>query len=679
MRLDAHRSVPFGSAVDQLLAEFDWLDRRLAVHIAALRRRGRFNEDPLRGLYIGDSEAAALLTADGGSDPDAQVLSLQRTMLDSCAEQSADLPLMRIARACGLDALERTALLIAATPALDRRYATLFAFAQNDIGRRLPTPDLVLALLTQDVKERLTGLARFGAGAPLLRHGLVTVLETERGRPLADRGLGMDDRVVAALLGDTAVDPRIAELIASLPDGLAPDEALTAEVEAALAGGAGCVLFEAPADAGQHAAARDVCAARSLGLLVVDGDMASTLPATELAMLLAREARLSGAGLLLTVRHGATAIRAELLAAALAAPPLPMFVSVRPGSVDAAAIAARTSLALVRVPRSPVQRRASWWSAAGDEAARLAQATRLGPVAIARTLARQPADPAAAASLHAGGRLPAIARRVEPVWRWEDLLLPPRQRSQLDELAAILRHWPRVIGDWGFAATTPFPQNCIALFSGPSGTGKTMAASLIAATASVPLYRVDLASVFDKYVGETEKQLDRLFDAADEGGAALLFDEADALFGKRIETRDAHARYANISTAYLLQRIEAHDGLVVLTSNLAGNMDEAFARRLASIVAFPMPGVAERRQLWRRAFPLAAPLGSDLDLDAIADKFELSGGNIRNAAIAAAYLAAADDTAIGRRHVVGAVARELEKQGRAPIAADFGGLAGDPR
>ncbi|WP_157217420.1 ATP-binding protein [Flavisphingomonas formosensis] len=678
MRLDAPRSEPFDSALEQIAAEFDWLDRRLAAHVAALRRSGRFNEDPLRGLYVGEEEAQALLVSEDDADCDAQTLMLQRKVLDARAERSPALPLCRIARACGLDPLERAALLVAAAPALDRRYATLFAFAQNDVGRRIATPELMLALLAEDRAERLAGLTRFAPGAPLVRHGLLVSPDAERGRPLADRGFGVDDRVAAALLGDGAIDSRIADGAMNLPEDLPVDPALLAAVEAALDGGAHCLLFEAAADCGQHAAARAACAARGLGLLLAEGDGEMTAGAGERAMLIAREARLGGMGLFVGIGPGASSLRLDRLAAALSDPPLPLFVTARPGSVDTATIAARADLAIIRLAKAPVQQRVLWWAPAGSAAERLAQSTRLGPVAIARTLARRPADLIGAASLHAGSRLPAIARRVDPMWRWEDLLLPDRQRRQLEELAATQRHWPRVIGEWGFAASTPCPQNVVALFSGPSGTGKTMAASLIAAGAGMPLYRVDLAAIFDKYIGETEKQLDRLFDAADEAGAALLFDEADALFGKRTETRDAHDRYANISTAYLLQRIEAHDGLVVLTSNLAGNMDDAFARRLAMTVAFPLPGIAERRQLWRRAFPAAAPLDADLDLDAIAEIFDLSGGNIRNAAIAAAYRAAADDGAIGLRHVIGAIGRELEKQGRAPIAADFGGLADDP-
>ena len=201
-----------------------------------------------------------------------------------------------------------------------------------------------------------------------------------------------------------------------------------------------------------------------------------------------------------------------------------------------------------------------------------------------------------------------------------------------------------------------------------------MAASIVAAAADLDLYRVNLAAVFDKYIGETEKQLDRLFEAAADAGVALLFDEADVLFGSRTEVRDSHDRYANLSVAYLLQRVESHEGLVVLASNLPRNMDEAFARRLSHVVPFPMPDPALRRALWKGAFPPSAELDPEVDLPEIAATFELSGGNIRNAALAAAYLAAAEGGAIAMPHLLRAITRELEKMGRAPIAADFGRL-----
>ena len=212
------------------------------------------------------------------------------------------------------------------------------------------------------------------------------------------------------------------------------------------------------------------------------------------------------------------------------------------------------------------------------------------------------------------------------------------------------------------------------LFAGESGTGKTMAAGVIAGDLGLDLFRVDLATVVSKYVGETEQNLDRIFAAAEGSNALLLFDEADALFGKRSEVRDAHDRYANIEVAYLLQRMEAYTGGVILATNLRNNMDDAFLRRLDVLIEFPFPEPADRRRLWRRLVPAEAPITDDVDLDLLADRFRLTGGSIRNCSVTAAFLAADERTAIGMPHLLRAVAQELRKHGRLTLEADFAGL-----
>jgi hypothetical protein len=421
-------------------------------------------------------------------------------------------------------------------------------------------------------------------------------------------------------------------------------------------------------------------------LLVADLDHphAASLPPDEFGRLIAREALLDGAGLMLCAGSARPEMGFEQAVTAAARLAPAGFAALRHGAMDLPRIGAAIPVTLVEIARPEASARARWWRAAlppalADRARDLAQRSRFGPTAIGRMVAESAKDgePAlsAALRLHAAGRLPALAERVDCPWNWDDLVLPERQRAQLVDLAATLVHGPRVREEWGFTPGRYAARSCIALFCGPSGTGKSMAAGLVAAEARLPLYRVDLSAIFDKYIGETEKQLDRLFDAAEGASAVLLFDEADALFGKRTALKDAHDRYANISVAYLLQRIESYDGLAILATNLQGNMDEAFARRLAHVVAFPAPDAALRKQLWARAFPDPAPLDG-IDLDAVATAFELSGGNIRNAALAAAHLAAAEGDRIAPHHLLAAIGRELEKIGRPPIPADYGGLAG---
>ena len=268
----------------------------------------------------------------------------------------------------------------------------------------------------------------------------------------------------------------------------------------------------------------------------------------------------------------------------------------------------------------------------------------------------------------AGGHLDGVAVRIRPRRTWDDLILPADEASQLRELAARHRGRETVYGRWQFS---PVPSiGVVALFAGPSGTGKTLAAEVVAGDLGLDLYKVDLSAVVSKYIGETEKNLERIFGAAAAGDLVLFFDEADALFGKRSEVSDAHDRYANIEVAYLLQRLETYDGLVVLATNLQRNIDAAFLRRISVAVDFVAPEEPERRAIWERAFPSTAPV-ADLDLDFLARQFKITGGIISNAALGAAFLAAAEDSPITMRHAVLSVKREFQKLGRLRTEKEF--------
>ncbi|MGH2355420.1 MAG: AAA family ATPase, partial [Chloroflexota bacterium] len=265
----------------------------------------------------------------------------------------------------------------------------------------------------------------------------------------------------------------------------------------------------------------------------------------------------------------------------------------------------------------------------------------------------------------------AFLRRLEPRYTWEDIVLPPDGLAQLRELCARARHQSIVLERWGYGRKHARRASLSALFAGQPGTGKTMAAEIVAGDLGLEVYRIDLSAVVSKYIGETEKNLEKIFSAADRGDAVLLYDEADAIFGKRSEVRDAHDRYANVETAYLLQRLEAYEGLAILTTNLRGNIDEAFLRRLDCVMEFPMPEEAERLAIWQRALPPEAPRAKDVDLPFLARQFKLAGGHIRNIALTAAFLAAAEGDPIGMRHLVRGTRREYQKLGKLVAESDF--------
>jgi SpoVK/Ycf46/Vps4 family AAA+-type ATPase len=261
---------------------------------------------------------------------------------------------------------------------------------------------------------------------------------------------------------------------------------------------------------------------------------------------------------------------------------------------------------------------------------------------------------------------------VTPHYQWDDIVLPADKIGQLREICSYVRHKHIVHFQWGFQKKLALGRGLNALFSGPSGTGKTMTADIIANDLGLEMYKVDLSTVVSKYVGETEKNLSRIFRETSSGNAILFFDEADALFGKRTEVKDAHDRYANIEINYLLQKMEEHEGIVILATNLSKNLDDAFLRRMHFAVDFPFPDDRQRELIWRKIFPPSAPLHDDIDYVFLSERLKIAGGNIRNIALTAALYAAEESSAIEMRHIILSARRELQKMGKLCVRSDFG-------
>jgi SpoVK/Ycf46/Vps4 family AAA+-type ATPase len=262
--------------------------------------------------------------------------------------------------------------------------------------------------------------------------------------------------------------------------------------------------------------------------------------------------------------------------------------------------------------------------------------------------------------------LARLATPIETARDWNQLVLPGGVLGELHDLVDQAEQRQFVLAESGFAARPGQPRGVTAVFAGPSGTGKTLAARIVAGELGLPLYAINLAATVSKYIGETERNLERVFSAAERTDAVLLFDEAEALFGKRSEVQDARDRYANIEVAYLLQRMERYDGVAILATNLLSHFDDAFARRLSFCVYFPYPDAADRRRIWDAVFPAQVALSGDLDLDEVADSHPLSGGHIRNIAVAATSIARARGTTVDRASVMRAIDREYAKLGQVP-------------
>jgi hypothetical protein len=603
---------------------------------------------------------AARIEDAGGEDPAAGALDRAAAALPGPSA------LDHLCAAFGLSAFERELLLLCAGVELDSSFAAVCP---------TPTFGVALARLSEPHWSALTPVA------PLRRWRLVELLP---GETLTASPLRIDERTLHYLAGINHLDERLLGLVEPVAAAELPDsQSALAGRAARLAAGAGRRLVQlcgADADSRRAIAA---AAAASLGLQL-HALQARETPATAaeretLGRLWEREATLGLTALLLEVDEddsgdataAALAFADDLRGVVLASAPEPL----RPR---------RRAVVRLDVRRpQPAEQEALWRSALGDLGERLngqleplAGQFDLGAMAIEAAAADHAAGSGGvtlwdACRVQARPRLEGLARRIEPAASWDDLVLPEPQLRLLAEMALHVRQRAQVHERWGFAARSGRGLGMSALFAGPSGTGKTMAAEVLAGELRLDLYLIDLSSVVSKYIGETEKNLRRIFDAAEHGGAMLLFDEADALFGKRSEVKDSHDRYANIEVSYLLQRMEAYRGLAILTTNMKGALDAAFLRRLRFVVQFPFPEAEQRAEIWRRVFPPQTPT-EGLDAAKLA-RVNVAGGSIRNIALGAAFLAADAGEPVRMGHLLRAARGELAKLERPLTEAEIGG------
>jgi hypothetical protein len=648
------------SPAESATAWFGFLDERLRAAVSTAVANDDSPDDALRGLYISDEQAVGLASDASCADPDER-LTLAAARL-------------------GLDALDSAVLGVCAGPELHPRYERLYAYLQDDVTRRLASPRLAADLLCGDGVARRDVLACFGADAPLQRLGAIELLAGEGNLALAARPVKVAERLAAFLLGAEGglaeTGAPVALRRVAVPAGSVGREHARSEVRRLLAAESRLPLLVCGPDAAAIVAAaaeaalvlvsaadlarpeplRDATLAAALegALLCIDG-LEELEPAQRPALLRAVHGREQRSILLAGSRAGAVAC--SDLTALLVDVPMPSFGERThvweelTGAADARGVAAKFRLSFEQIREA-------------SEVSRIA--------ARSRGVATPEAEDLDSGARHASSsRLGELASRLEPAFAWDDLVLPDHQLDLLRSVSSYLRHRDRVLSDWGYERTVARTQGLKVLFAGESGTGKTMAAQVLGAELGLEMFRVDLATVVSKYIGETEKNLERIFTAADGSNAILFFDEADALFGKRSEVSDAHDRYANIEVAYLLQRMEIYPGAVILATNYRRNIDDAFVRRLDFCVDFPFPEAEHRARIWRLLLPAEAPIADDVDIGHLAAQFKLSGGAIRNCSLSAAFQAADEDCAIAMRHLVRAVAQEYGKQGRLTLAVDF--------
>jgi AAA+ superfamily predicted ATPase len=620
------------------------------LDLAALEHRRRTGPmtDRLAGLRIDDREIDHLLAGSDGSaaaadsgdiDPAAASLaSARQRLVDSL---SADNPFATIVGNAELDQEEAELLAVVVAAEMSLRRQRLLAYLQDDVTK----PQLVLQTIPLLFGSSVfagthPGVSVIGHQSGLRRAALVDVIEDG---PWGQHRVVVAPSVIWALSGEIGSDPK-------LPYG------------------AGVVEVD---DVGRHdfliVSGRDRLRRRQLAASVGRGTrfVVSPAPDSEAGWnALVREATLIGAGLIIETDE-----------------PLP--VEAR-RMVDRAThltwvLSGRSAPDLGDLPNRPrVELEAEaappdadeWEAVFGTGQARThaIQPEQLEP--LGRAFDARGRDLDAAVRRLVGRRLEQLARRIRPTLGWEDLVLSPDRMAQLRQIADTFRSAGKVYDEWGFAPGST--HGLVALFSGPSGAGKTLSAEVLARELHLDVFKLEMSAVVSKYIGETEKNLEEVFDAASAGNLVLFFDEADALFGKRSEVKDARDRYANIEVSYLLQRLERYEGVVILATNFEKNLDEAFLRRIHTRIDFVLPGEVERLAIWQLNLPAAAPVAADVDLSELAQRFHLSGASIRGAAVHAAFLASLAGTSITMDHLVMGVARDFRKFGRLIKPDEFG-------
>lgn len=612
--------------------------------------------------------------------------------LQALQEATAAMPqpsaLDRVCQLFSLSSFERDILLMCACMEFSGDFAGLCAAVQGETQRAYPTFSLALATLSNAHWDALA------PQAPLRRWRLIDIAE---GRALTLCPLRIDERILHYLAGTDYIDERLAEMIEPLLEvgDLVPSHQKLAEQIGLVWSHRSKTVLPVVQLCGseptsKRAIAATICKRLDITLNIMPVQVVPSAPSEmeTLIRLWEREAILNRSALLLDCDKIDTTDAARTNAIGRFIERVNSFLFVT--SRERMHIQQRSAVSFDVHKPTTEEQNILWQSTLADLAPqlngqvnRLVAQFNLSPSTIRAAYTEAAGNLSQgeekdlgkilwnACRMQARPRLDELAQRIPPAADWQDLVLPTAQEQMLQEIAAHVRQRAIVYQTWGFAAKNARGLGISALFAGASGTGKTLAAEVLAHELHLDLYRIDLSSVISKYIGETEKNLRRVFDAAEEGGVILLFDEADALFGKRSDVKDSHDRYANIEVSYLLQRMECYPGLAILTTNLKSSLDTAFQRRIRFVVQFPFPDAAQRAEIWRRVFPANTPC-EGLDPTNLA-QLSVSGGNIRNIALNAAFLAADAGEPVQMKHLLRAARTEYAKLEKSLTEAEIGG------
>ncbi|MCA9961055.1 MAG: ATP-binding protein [Anaerolineales bacterium] len=715
---------PVDASFQHLQLEMSRVDILLHRQIQRQQQEAGEINNMLQRYHLSDAQAYALLQRPFGYGSPAlneeadrpyhdALLQIEQQIASFVTEaeaQGTELRLHRLAGLLGLNRFALDALLLSMAPALDVRYGKLYGFLQDDLTQRHPSINLILDLLCPSGPQRLLHLAYFNETSPLLQYRLVErIAESGVSRPrLINDAICADDTIVTWLLSGQYRPPAHLKHHLVLHANPQPQIALlTPAIQKAIARLSqenAMLAFYGPDDLCQQQAALLLAAAQQRPLLTLSLDTVQQIEANpaDAINLALRDARLINAVPCLNGWESSfvEGIPASALLAQVSHHPGTIILCSRarwqPQQLDRARRLYWTQFPLPDyAQRQRLLRHFLYDEASAQDAVApdidldglagqfiLTTGQLRDMIHTARDIAAQRDEAVspeeatqngrflqnahlfAAARAHSNPRLSNLARKLTPRYAWQDLVLPRDQITLLREMVDTVRSRSLVLEQWGVGGKLAASAGVTALFFGQPGTGKTMAAEVIAGELGLDLYKIDLSSLVSKYIGETEKNLERIFSEAESSNAILFFDEADAIFGKRSEVKDAHDRYANIEISYLLQRMESYNGVTILSTNLRANLDDAFTRRLQFAVDFPFPKAPDRLRIWQTLFPPNVPRDPNLDLGLLADRFEIAGGNIRNIIVNASYLAATNGQVVTMEHIMHGTRRELQKMGR---------------
>lgn len=661
--------------------------------------RGDGRQESFLGLFISEQDIGAILSELHGQMceqfPEGDMLSKRIEEQTTYIQQRLDctqswLSWQRLQQIFSLEQAHINVLMVALAPEIDDRFAKVYAYLHDDVSRKSPSGALLERLfVSHDLSASKTRLALHN-DSPLFTFGILQWQDDDKA-PMLNRGIKLSSRVTHYLLDIVKTDDSLTPFLQTpwLGDPILTDDdfvqSTREQVQQWLNNPTPLVLM---LQSGDDSAIwlHLFCSQAKVGLLSLDWQHLSALPpdkAQDILVAFVREGHLSNSLLYLYhVDDNALLLRQSLFK--LATPLLCL-------SFQKAPLHNEFPIATQHINIAPLsaENRAACWQY------ELSGFPILSPADIKTLVMNYPVDMRSlhaiclnlpdgdnaktflkrltqACRQHVSHKMADVAQGVSTPFTFNDLVLPEANLQALRDIIAAQKDSTTVLNDWGLADVFYQSSASAVLFIGPSGTGKTMAANVMANELGLDLFKVDLAGVVSKYIGETEKNLDKIFSIAAVSKVVLFIDEADALFGKRTEVKDAHDRYANIEVSYLLQKMEQHPGLVILASNLGQNIDDAFSRRFSSIVEFALPKAPERLALWKKLEYTRAPLHKNIDLDFLAQHFDISGGHIRNCILQAAYQAAAQNEPIGMQMLIRALSKEYAKLGKPISKNSFG-------